>query len=149
LAEREATTTGLASGAANRPGSAGLIVVLLAVVVVDGWRAFGRGAEGARRERMQRSPQWLDDQFENPQPLCNDVGGMLESYGLMHQAMTVPHGELVEFVRERRLYGREIGWMDVHLLASAIVGGHRLWTAHPRFAAAAEELKIAFEPGHS
>jgi len=80
--------------------------------------------------------------------LIGDRGGrfkLLESYEVMHQAMTVPHSEVVEFVRERRLFGRGVGWIDVHLLASAMVGGHRLWTADPRFAAAAQELQIGLE----
>jgi predicted nucleic acid-binding protein len=48
--------------------------------------------------------------------LIGDRGGrlkLLESYGLMRQAMTVPHGEVVEFVRERRLRGRGVGWIDM------------------------------------
>lgn len=53
------------------------LVLLLTVVVVDGWAAFGTGAEGPRRERMERSPQWGDDVFINPQPLWNDWWGMM------------------------------------------------------------------------
>ncbi len=47
------------------------------VVLVDGWRALGRGAEGARLERMERSPQRAGGVFENPQPLWNDVLGSM------------------------------------------------------------------------
>jgi len=46
------------------------LVVLFAII--DGWSAFGTSAEGARLERMKRSPQWDDEAFENPQPLWND-----------------------------------------------------------------------------
>jgi len=79
--------------------------------------------------------------------LIGDAGGrlaLLESYQLMQQAMTVPHDEVVELVRQRRLHRRGVGWIDVHLLASALVGGHRLWTADPRFATAAGELRVGF-----
>jgi L-ascorbate metabolism protein UlaG (beta-lactamase superfamily) len=51
-------------------------VLLLAFTVVDGWTAFGRAAQGERRARMERSLQWHDGVFENPQPLWNDVWGM-------------------------------------------------------------------------
>lgn len=34
--------------------------------------AFGAAPEGARLERMRRSPQWRDGRFVNPQPLQND-----------------------------------------------------------------------------
>ena len=60
----------------------------------------------------------------------------------------VPHRDVVAFVRERDLYGRGVGWIDIHLLASAIVGRLQLWTADPRFAAVAKELGVAYEtPG--
>jgi hypothetical protein len=61
----------------------------------------------------------------------------------MHQADTVTHSEVVTFVRARRLFGRGLGWVDVHLLASAILQRHQVWTADLRFAAVASELGIA------
>jgi predicted nucleic acid-binding protein len=79
--------------------------------------------------------------------LVGDRGGrrqLLSDYGRMHQAPVVPHDEVVTFVRERRLHGRGARWVDVHLLASALVGHLRLWTADPRLAALAKELGIAF-----
>lgn len=53
------------------------LAVLVTAVVVDGWQAFGATADGSRRERMERSPQWGDGVFVNPQPLWNDAWGML------------------------------------------------------------------------
>jgi hypothetical protein len=63
--------------------------------------------------------------------LVGDAGGrtrLLADYALMHQAPRVTHAEVVEFVRHHRLQGKGIDWIDVHLLASALVGGSRLWT---------------------
>jgi hypothetical protein len=57
----------------------------------------------------------------------------------------VPHRDVVEFVRARDLHGRGVGWIDIHLLASAVVGRLQLWTADPRFAAMAGELGVAYE----
>jgi hypothetical protein len=66
----------------------------------------------------------------------------------MHQASVVPHPDVVAFVRHRNLHGRGVGWIDIHLLASAIVGRLRLWTADPRFDAVARDLGVAYEtPG--
>jgi predicted nucleic acid-binding protein len=79
--------------------------------------------------------------------LIGDKGGrkqLLASYEQMHQAPMVTHDEVVVFVRERRLHGRGIGWIDAHLLASALVGGLKLWTADPRLATLATELGIAY-----
>ena len=81
--------------------------------------------------------------------LIGDEGGrrkLLDAYEQMHQATSVPHGDVVVFVRERRLHGQRAGWIDVHLLASAIVGRYRLWTADPRLAALAEKLDVSYTP---
>jgi L-ascorbate metabolism protein UlaG (beta-lactamase superfamily) len=53
------------------------LLCLVGVAVVDGWQAFGKAADGERAQRMQRSPQFGDTGFENPQALYNDVWGML------------------------------------------------------------------------
>jgi len=79
--------------------------------------------------------------------LIGDRGGrglLLANYEQMHQAPLVPHRELVAFVRERRLHGRGVGWIDAHLLASALVGRLKLWTVDPRLAAMAKELGISY-----
>jgi predicted nucleic acid-binding protein len=61
----------------------------------------------------------------------------------MRQAMTVPHDEVVTFVRARRLAGSGVGWIDGHLLASAVVGRLTLLTADERLAAVASRLGLA------
>jgi hypothetical protein len=80
--------------------------------------------------------------------LIGDKGGrktLLSSYERMYQACVLPHREVVEFVRARQLYGRGIGWIDLHLLASSIVGRLRLWTADARFSLVAKDLGVAYE----
>jgi L-ascorbate metabolism protein UlaG (beta-lactamase superfamily) len=57
-----------------------LLVVGTGVPIVDGWKAFGKGAEGTRLERMEASPQWEGGHFVNPQPLWNDTLGMFTSF---------------------------------------------------------------------
>jgi len=49
-----------------------LFFVIVAIVTVTGWRAFGHAASGARAERMHRSPQWHAGAFRNPNPMFND-----------------------------------------------------------------------------
>jgi predicted nucleic acid-binding protein len=80
--------------------------------------------------------------------LIGDKGGrrqFLADYQLMRQAPVVPRHEVVEFVRRRRLHGRGIGWVDTHLLASALVSHVPLWTADPRLADVARELGMEYE----
>src|ERR1700690_77404 len=84
--------------------------------------------------------------------LVGDVGGrgkLLAAYMQMHRADTVAHAEVVAFVRPRRLLGRGLGWIDSHLLASAVLQRPQIWTADVRFAAVASELGIAHRSGSS
>ena len=81
--------------------------------------------------------------------LIGDKAGrrkFLFEYEQFQQAEIIPHNELVALVRGRGLYGRGVGWIDVHILASALVGRFRVWTADPRFAAVALELGVGYEP---
>ncbi len=80
--------------------------------------------------------------------LIGDKGGrkeLLANYERMDRAPVVPHVEVVAFVRDRKLHGRGVGWIDVHLLASALVGRLKLWTTDPALATLAKELGIAYE----
>ena len=70
---------------------------------------------------------------------------LLSDYDRMHRAGMVPHADVVAFVRARGLSGRGIGWIDIHILASAIVGRFRLWTADTNLSAAAEDLDVAYQ----
>jgi len=45
----------------------------VAGIAVSSSAAFGEQPRGARLARMERSPQWKDGRFENPQPLHNDM----------------------------------------------------------------------------
>ncbi len=51
----------------------------LAFVTVDSWRGLGTRATGPRRARMERSPEWADGQFANPQPIVNNNVGSLKA----------------------------------------------------------------------
>lgn len=80
--------------------------------------------------------------------LMGDPSGrraLLTDFPAMHQAPMVIHAEVVAFVKQRRLHGRGVGWIDAHLLASALVGRVRFWTADVRLAVVARELGIAFD----
>jgi predicted nucleic acid-binding protein len=77
--------------------------------------------------------------------LIGDRGGrrkLLTAYERISQARLVPHDEVVEFVRHRDLHGRGIGWVDAHLLASALAGRVKLWSADAALAEMAVELGV-------
>lgn len=80
--------------------------------------------------------------------LIGDPGGqrtLLANYVHLPQAAMVPHDEVVGLVHHRRLQGRGVGWIDAHLLASALTGGLQFWTADERCATVARELGVGFE----
>jgi predicted nucleic acid-binding protein len=70
---------------------------------------------------------------------------VLDALGLLPMAPLVPHEDVLAFVDRHRLMGCGIGWIDLHLLASALVGGRvSLWTRDRRLAAVAAERGVAF-----
>jgi predicted nucleic acid-binding protein len=55
-----------------------------------------------------------------------------------------PESEVHHLLASRRLWGAGLGWVDLHLLASAMVGGWRLFTTDPALGKAAAALGIEF-----
>lgn len=114
------------------------------------WIRFlaGESPYTAELERLLGSEEVAGHELIYGELLVGDRGSrnqLLSDYERMWQASMIPHHEVVIFVRERRLHGRGIGWIDVHLLASAIVERLRLWTADQRFAAIAKELGLGYD----
>lgn len=58
----------------------------------------------------------------------------------------VENEEAMTFVERHRLMGRGVGWVDVHLLASAAVENVLLWTSDRRLAAIARSMGLYGEP---
>lgn len=79
---------------------------------------------------------------------CGHLPGreaVLAALGSLPAAPVVPHDEVLAFVERHRLMSRGIGWVDVHLLASATVAGRvSLWSRDRRLAAAAAEQGVAY-----
>src|SRR4029079_17002136 len=59
------------------------------------------------------------------------------------QLPTLATADAMQFVDAHRLMGKGLGWVDVHLLASAFASRERLWTRDGRLAEAADRLGIA------
>jgi predicted nucleic acid-binding protein len=107
-----------------------------------------RAPFAAGLDKLLDTGEVVGHEFVCGELLIGDRGGrrkLLAAYEQMHQAGIVPHGEVVAFVRARNLHGRGVGWIDIHLLASAIAGRFEFWTADPRCAAMAKELGVGYE----
>ncbi|HEY8229976.1 MAG TPA: type II toxin-antitoxin system VapC family toxin [Rhodanobacteraceae bacterium] len=69
---------------------------------------------------------------------------LLAELAALPQAPAVAHAEVLGLVERFALGGRGIGWIDVHLLASALLAGHaQLWTRDRRLHAVAGEMGVA------
>lgn len=114
------------------------------------WIRFmaNRAPYAAELDRLLSRDEVSGHHFVYGELLIGDRGGrkaLLANYEQMDQAPLVSHPEVVAFVRDRKLNGRGIGWIDAHVLASALVGRLRLWTADSSLATVAAELGIAYE----
>ena len=126
------------------------------MVLVDTsvWIRFlaNRGPYAADLEALLDQEQVAGHDLVYGELLLGDHGGrrtLLSSYERLHHAHVVPHRDVVAFVRARNLQGRGVGWVDVHVLASAIVGRFQVWTADRQLASIARKLGVAYEPSAS
>jgi predicted nucleic acid-binding protein/Arc/MetJ family transcription regulator len=121
------------------------------MVLVDTsvWIRFLKGTESyaTELERLLSNDEVLGHDFVYGELLIGDRGGrskFLDAYKAMHQAALVSNSEVVEFVKTRKIHARGIGWIDAHLLASAIIEHSALWTADRPLAAVAQDMGIAY-----
>lgn len=69
---------------------------------------------------------------------------IIESLQALPAAVVASDGEVMHLIDQQRLFGRGIGWVDAHLLASArLTPGARLWTGDKRLGALAQTLGVA------
>ena len=60
------------------------------------------------------------------------------------EADAAEHLEVIGFLDRERLYGRGIGWIDAHLLASARLSDASLWTLDRKLSRVAAALNLSF-----
>ena len=61
----------------------------------------------------------------------------------MPQARQASDSEVVHFIETSQLYGKGLGWVDMHLLASALLTQVNLWTLDKRLKGITEPLNIS------
>lgn len=98
----------------------------------------------------------LRDLLEEDRVLCHPfiigelaLGNLRRRQDVLRHLQALPAApavepeEALEFVEKRKLFGRGIGYVDAHLLASASVAGAALWTLDARLHGVAEDLGLA------
>lgn len=104
---------------------------------------------------LRRSNAHLVNLLEHEQVACHpivtgEVGlgslkgrrQVLALLGTLPQLPVATHDEVLALVERRRLFATGLGWVDAHLLASAVLTRSPLWTLDRALATAARGLAL-------
>jgi hypothetical protein len=72
---------------------------------------------------------------------------ILSLLAALPQARVAEHDELLGLMDRHRLFGRGLGWVDIHLLGSAFLSVCTLWTTDKALGQAATKLEVAADLG--
>jgi predicted nucleic acid-binding protein len=104
---------------------------------------FRRGNDILRR--LLESNEVMTHPFVLGELACGSLKNRSEILGLLSklpQASTAEHGEVMNLVETKKLYAAGIGWMDAHLIASALLANVALLTLDKPLRQIAEALGI-------
>ena len=74
-----------------------------------------------------------------------DRVALLSDLSALPQAHRASDTEVMHLIDVRRLWGKGLGWIDAHLLASALVSGCRFWTLDKKLESAAFDLALSYQ----
>ena len=86
-------------------------------------------------------------QFVIGELACGNIKNRKEIISLLQAlpvAVQAEHDEVLQFIEQNKIVGKGIGYIDVHLLASAILSDALLWTLDKRLATIADNLKVKY-----
>jgi predicted nucleic acid-binding protein len=61
---------------------------------------------------------------------------------LLPTSIVAEHQEVLSFIENNRLMGKGLGYVDVHLLASAVLTGVLIWTLDKKLSQTADNLHL-------
>ncbi len=79
---------------------------------------------------------------------CGNFQNRKKVIGLLQNLPKLPYikfDDFLCFVEEKRLYGKGIGYVDIHLLVSIELSQVKLWTLDKRLRKQAEKLNIEYK----
>ena len=80
---------------------------------------------------------------------CGGIKNRHEIIGLLNDLPStdvLDHYEILEFIEYRQIMNKGLGYVDVHLLGSALVSETPLWTFDKALREVADQLSIAYDP---
>ena len=114
------------------------------IVDTSVWVEHFRTGEPALAARLELGSVLLHP-FVIGELACGNLrnrGEILTSLDRLPIPVLANDDEVLGLVERERLYGRGIGWIDVHLLASARLTGSPIWTLDRRLNEAAISLGV-------
>ena len=109
------------------------------------WIDHLRHGDAALTAALEAGQVWMHS-FVLGELACGNLRSRVEVLGLLQALPPMPVStdkEVLFFIDQHELMGRGIGYIDVHLLASARLGGAQLWTRDKRLHTVAAELGLA------
>ena len=104
--------------------------------------------QGSRQlERLLMDAEVMCHPFIIGELACGNLRNRHEIISLLQSlpmASTIEFDEFLFFIDKHQLMGKGIGFVDIHLLASAQLAGTTLWTADKRLKSAADRLELTF-----
>jgi predicted nucleic acid-binding protein len=108
------------------------------------WVDHFRRGNAALASALEAGDVWCHP-FVQGELACGHLNNRREILSLLAglpQAPEPTHPEVLTFLEARGLMGKGLGWVDVNLLASALLAGVRLWTLDQPLARAAQHLGL-------
>ena len=107
-------------------------------------------------EHFRRGNSTVKDLLENDEVLihpfvvgelaCGNLKNRKEIMSLLNElpaATVAEHSEVLTLIESRKLYGTGIGWIDAHLVASAMIAGVKLLTYDKALGETASRLGVS------
>jgi predicted nucleic acid-binding protein len=105
--------------------------------------------QGSRRlEKLLMDAEVLCHPFIIGELACGNLKNRNEIISLLQalpMAPTIDFDEFLFFIDRNHLMGKGVGFVDIHLLASAQLAGVPLWTADRNLKSSADRLELSFK----
>jgi predicted nucleic acid-binding protein len=101
-------------------------------------------------ERLLHDGRVMSHPFIVGELACGNLKNRSEILSLLQvlpQATLAQHEEVYRFIELKQLMGRGLGYIDVHLSASALLSGVPLWSYDKRLNEANEIMGIRYDTG--
>jgi predicted nucleic acid-binding protein len=79
---------------------------------------------------------------------CGNISNRDEILHLLKSlrlTLSVTQEEILDFISNKHLFGRGLGYIDIHILASSLISDVNLWTRDKKLNPVAYELGVAFK----